>query len=395
MKYLYNMAFKNENALLSDQIYISEMLLDSSIDRVMAIDHNWNIIAWNHTSELISGINKKNVIGKKITELFPQILQDQEMMDAIEVAFKGRKSFLPSLTNAFNRHYSENHFIPLKDHRENVIGVMNIIHDVAHRIKVEKQLQKLNIALEKKYNQLEKANSELATFTYITSRDIKEPLKHVYTSLELLIKKEGATLSNLSKGNLRRMQGSLNKMNLLIDDITAVAGISTKSEQLSSVDLEEILVDTTTTLRNKINEKKAIIEAATLPQITGYKKMLEYLFLHIIDNALKFHDENTSPRIIINCKYVIGDEENKRNLLPGKEYLKISFQDNGIGFRNEDAERIFNLFEKLNDRKYHGSGVGLTISRKIVEAHDGFIDAVSSPGNGAIFNCYFPVEQEE
>ena len=106
------MAIKSENELLNDQMYVSEMLLDSSIDRVMAIDHNWNIIAWNHTSELVSGISKKNVIGKKFTELFPQILEDQEMMEAIEVAFKGRKSFLPSLTNSFNRHYSENHFIP-------------------------------------------------------------------------------------------------------------------------------------------------------------------------------------------------------------------------------------------------------------------------------------------
>jgi PAS domain S-box-containing protein len=389
------MAVKNESELLRHEIDISQMLLDSSIDRVIAIDHDWNIIAWNHTSELISGINKKNVIGKKITELFPQILEDQEMMNAIEDAFKGRKCFLPSLTNSFNRHYSENHFIPLKDQHENVFGVMNIIHDVTHRIKVEKQLQKLNIALEKEYNQLEKANADLARFTYITSRDIKEPLKHVYTSLELLIKKEGATLSNMSKGNLRRMQGSLNKMNLLLDDITAVSGISTKSEPLSSVDLEEILVDTTATLKNKINEKKAIIESATLPVISGYKNMLEYLFLHIIDNALKFHDENTSPRIIIHCKQVVGDEENKRKLSPGKEYLKLSFQDNGIGFRPEDAERIFNLFEKLNDRNYHGSGVGLTIARKIVEAHDGYIDAVSTPGNGAIFNCYFPVGQEE
>ena len=196
------MAIKSENVLPVTQLYISEMLIDSSIDRVMAIDQNWCIIAWNHTSELISGIDKKNAIGKSLTELFPAILNDQEMMDAIKSAFKGRKSFVPSLTNVFNRHYCENHFIPLKDEHDNVIGVMNIIHDVAHRIKVERQLQKLNMALENKYNQLEKANNELATFTYITTRDIREPLKHVYTSLELLIKKEGATLSNMSKGNL-------------------------------------------------------------------------------------------------------------------------------------------------------------------------------------------------
>src|SRR5690349_19862768 len=124
------MAIKSENELLADQVDITELLIDSSIDRVMAIDLNWNITAWNRTSELISGISKKNVIGKKLTELFPQILNDQEMMDAIEAAFRGDKSFLPSLTNYFNRHYTENHFIPLKDQHENVIGVMNIIHDV-------------------------------------------------------------------------------------------------------------------------------------------------------------------------------------------------------------------------------------------------------------------------
>src|SRR5207237_2464601 len=137
---------------------------------------------WNHTAELISGISKKNVLGKNLPEVFPQVLNDAEMMDAINTAFKGRKSFLPSLTNSFNRHYSENHFIPLKDKQGNIIGVMNIIHDVAHRIKVEKQLQKLNTALEKKYNQLEKANNELGTFNYITSSDIKEPTNHGYTS---------------------------------------------------------------------------------------------------------------------------------------------------------------------------------------------------------------------
>lgn len=387
------MAIKSENEVLNDQFYITEMLIDSSIDRVMAIDVNWNIIAWNHTAELISGISKKNVLGKNLPEIFPEMLNDPEMMDAINTALKGRKTFVPSLTNSFNRHYCENHFIPLKDKQGNIIGVMNIIHDVAHRIKVEKQLQKLNTALEKKYNQLEKANNELGTFTYITSRDIKEPLKHVYTSLELLIKKEGNTLSNMSKGNLRRMQGSLNKMNLLIDDITAVSSISTRSEQLSEVDLDEILSETTALLRNKINEKKAVIESVTLPVITGFKNMLEYLFQHIIDNALKFQDINTTPRIIINCEIVSAGEKNE--LIPGREYLKISFQDNGIGFRQEDSERIFNLFEKLNERQYHGSGVGLTISKKIVEAHDGFIEAVSSPGDGAVFSCYFPVGQDE
>src|SRR5690349_2989295 len=120
------MAIKSENELLSHQLNITEMLMDSSIDRVMAIDLDWNIIAWNRMSELVSGINRKNLIGKKLTEVFPQILNDHEMMDAIDTAFKGRKSFLPSLTNSFNRHYCENHFIPLINQHGNVIGILNI-----------------------------------------------------------------------------------------------------------------------------------------------------------------------------------------------------------------------------------------------------------------------------
>ena len=388
------MAVKNESSLLYDPGYITEMLIDSSIDRVMAIDNNWNIIVWNHASELITGISKKKVLGKNLTQVFPEIRDDQEIMNAIELAFHGQKSFLPFLSNSFNRHFAENHFIPLKDQQSNVIGVMNIIHDITHRIKVEKQLQKLNTALEKKYTELEKANNELATFTYITSRDIKEPLKNVYTSLELLIKKEGATLSNMSKGNLRRMQGSLNKINLLLDDITAVSSISTRSAPLCEVDLDEILSDITTLLKSKINEKKAVIESVILPTIKAYKNMMEYLFHHILDNALKFHDENTIPRIVINCEHVVGERGENKSLNQGQEYLKISFQDNGIGFRSEDSVRIFNLFEKLNERKYHGSGVGLTIARKIVEAHDGFIEAKSSPGNGSVFSCYFPIESD-
>jgi light-regulated signal transduction histidine kinase (bacteriophytochrome) len=283
----------------------------------------------------------------------------------------------------------------LQDGSGNVIGVMNLIHDVAHRIKVEKQLQKLNHALEKKYDQLDKATNELATFTYITSRDIKEPLKHVYTSLELLIKKEGSTLSNMSKGNLRRMQGSLNKMNLLLDDITAVSSISTKSEQLSEVDLNEILDHAANTLQNKIKEKKAVIEAMPLPVMTGYRNMLQYLFVNLIDNALKFQDENEIPRISIVSKLITAGNGERKTLVPGRQYLKLSFQDNGIGFDPADATRIFELFEKLHERKYHGSGVGLTISKKIVEVHDGFIEGISALGNGATFNCYFPVDAEE
>lgn len=382
---------RSAHVVFDENDSLADMLNDASIDRVMAIDLNWNVIAWNRNSELISGIHKNEILGKNLLELFPEILLDKEMILAIEAGFNGTKSFLPPNHTPCNRQYCENHFIPLKNKKGEVIGVMNIMHDVASRIKVEKQLHKLNVALEKKYQQLEKANKELATFTHITSKDIKEPLRQVYTSLELLVKREAPTLSNTSKGNLRRMQGTLNKINLLLDDILTVTGITCNDHEFCMVNLDDVCINAVTKLRKKIEEKNATISIGNLGEIRGNAKMLEILFVALIDNAIKFQPENGKPEVKINAESVSGTHSRLRHLSPDVTYLKINFTDNGIGFEMADAERLFLLFERLHDRKYHGSGIGLTICKKIADLHEGYISVVSSPGKGATFTCYLPV----
>jgi PAS domain S-box-containing protein len=388
------MKHTRENEITDERDSLPEMLNDCSIDRVMAIDSDWNIISWNRTSETISGISRSEVLGRNLLSTFPEIMNDEEMLEAIKNAFEGHKSFLPSNSVTFNRVFYENHFIPLKDHHDNVIGVMNIMHDVSHRIKAEKQLQKLNRELEKKYDQLEKANRELATFTQITSQDIKEPLRHVYTSLELLVKKEGQLLSNISKGNLRRMQGSLNKMNLLLDDILTVSGLNNNDEQIQRVDLNGILQRSLERLSNKIQEKNAKIESDNLPSIPGYPTMLQIIFHNLIDNAIKFQEDDSLPVINITAQKFQGHELQIPTLSSDHNYIRVGFTDNGIGFNPEDQEQIFKMFHRLHDRRFHGSGIGLTLCKKIVEAHEGHIEAVSVPGEGSTFYCYFPAEHD-
>ena len=123
---------------------LAEMLNDASIDRGMAIDTGWKVIAWNQTNERISGIKKSDALGKHIMEIFPQLSSDEEMVSAFEHAMQGRKTYLPAKGKLFNRNHYENHFMPLQDDEGHVLGVMNIMHDVAHRIKAERQLQHLN-----------------------------------------------------------------------------------------------------------------------------------------------------------------------------------------------------------------------------------------------------------
>lgn len=379
-----------EDIITNNSSALAEKLNDSSIDRVMAIDAHWNIIAWNKTSELHSGFSRNELLGKNLLEVFPVIREDEEMMSAITRAFDGYKSFLPSAPGLFNRHHTENHFIPLREDRGAIIGVMNIMHDVAHRVKVEKQLIKLNTALEKKYIQLEKANNDLATFTYVAGHEIKEPIRNVYTSLEFLARKEGNLLSNASRGGIRKIQASLNRMNLLLDDILNISRIGKKDKEFEFINLNVIIEDVKKRIVEKL-DSDLTVNATELPTIKGSVEMLTYLFQHLIDNAIKFQPEGNTPAITISCQEVASED------LPGNPevYYEISVTDNGIGFEQTQAETIFDMFTRLHEKGFRGSGIGLTICKRIMDIHEGMITATSSPGAGSTFKCFFPTNESQ
>ncbi|RYF96461.1 MAG: PAS domain-containing sensor histidine kinase [Chitinophagaceae bacterium] len=371
---------------------LSDLLNDCSIDRVMAINCEWEIIAWNATSELLTGLNRQDVLGKQLTEVFPSITNDLEMRAAIESAFGGYKTYLPSAAGRFNRHNIENHFIPLKDGRR-VVAVMNIMHDVAHRIKAETQLQNLNSALAEKYSQLEKLSEELTSFTSITTDNIREPLQYIYTSLELIMKSEGRVLGDSSKANLRRMQVSLNRINRLIEDITELFRINSAIQTNVPVDLNIILEKVKQAFQRKISERNVTITCTELPEVKGIAEMLQLLFQNLIDNSIKFRHEERSPVIEITSSVVILNKDIAGHDVKGNKHFCVSFKDNGIGIPAEHLQKIFTMFVQLNDKKkYPGSGLGLTFSRKIMDTHKGFITVSSNVDLGTTFNCYFPIQ---
>jgi PAS domain S-box-containing protein len=371
---------------------LAEILNDHSIDRVMAIDRADRIMAWNRTAEQVTGISKQDIQGKKLLEIFPQFAQDRELMQALELAHAGMKSFVPAHKDLFNRHHYENHFIPLKGPDNEVVGVMNIMHDVAHRIKAEQELYRLNIALKKKYEQLERTSDELAALTHITTHNIKEPLRQVYAAIELLIRAEAKALSDGGRANLRRTQASLNRMSLLLDDIVALSRINSQDEEDHLTDLNPVLQQAIQKLDDKIRSANIHIEVAALPAVQGHRDMLYYLFYYLLTNAFKLRKHNTALHIHITGQQVTlpAHEEGA----PGKIYTKLSFTDNGTGFDPQDAARLFLITDK-DPQKYASSGAGLAICRKIMMAHNGFIEAEGWPGIGAAFHCYFPHTVEE
>ena len=378
---------RNQNVL-----YLADKLNDASIDRVMAINTQWEIIAWNKTTEMISGIKKEEALGKHLIEVFPQLQQDAEITQAYQSALQGKKSFLPAKANFFNRSYYENHFIPLFDDDNHIMGAMNIMHDVSHRIKAERQLQQLHVELKEKYRLLEKANAEMATFTSITGNDLKEPIKKVYTTLEMIMMTEGAQLSNSSKAGLRRIQASLNRIKLLLDDILAISNISSFNTSHTRVNLQQLMQNVIGALNAKIKEKEAFVQLNNLPVIPGSEQMLFNLFYNLLDNALKFQPANNIPIIVVSGSTMPGEAGEAGEAGDTKKYACINVADNGIGFEPHNAEKIFNMFERLHTRQeFPGSGIGLTIARKIADAHGGYITAESTPGRGSTFHCYFPL----
>jgi PAS domain S-box-containing protein len=374
--------------------HLAGKLNDASIDRLMAINNQWEIISWNKTSEIISGIKKEEVIGKNLVEVFPQLQDDTEMMHAFTLAFQGKKTFLPSKPDVFNRSFYENHFIPLFNDDNHIIGVMNIMHDVSHRIKAERKLEQLHHALKERYQLLEKANAEMATFTAITGNDLQEPIKKIYTTLEMIMIQDGTRLSNSSKAGLRRIQGSLNRIKLLLDDILSLSNLSSFNTTYTNVNLQKLIENVVEALNKKIKEKGAAIHFHNLPTISGSAQMLYSLFYNLIDNAIKFQPADNIPAIEISSA-VVTEKRKDGNDSFEEQYVCISVADNGIGFNQQDEEKMFSIFGRLHSHEeFRGSGMGLTICQKIANAHGGYITATGTPGEGATFRCYLPLEQE-
>jgi PAS domain S-box-containing protein len=375
---------------------LAEMLNDCSIDRVMAIDLNWNIIAWNQASEIASGLPREDVIGKNLLDVFASLKGDKEIMHAIHGAFLGNKTFVLSDKSKLHRYYYENHFIPLKENGRKVIGVMNIMHDVAHRIKAENQLRELNVALAEKYRQLEKLSEELASFTSITTHNIKEPLQFIYTSLELLMKAEGRVLADSSKANLRRMQVSLNRINRLIDDIVELFKINSAVQPKVRVDLNAVVSKLKQNFQRKIQERNVTLVADELPHIAGIPDMLQLLFQNLVDNAIKFQPEGKSPVIEISARETRLNKTTHEYDPKGEFYTSITFSDNGIGIPKEEQQRIFEMFVQLHEKKkFPGSGLGLAFSQKIMDTHEGYIKVESEVDEGSKFTCFFPKKNGE
>lgn len=259
-------------------------------------------------------------------------------------------------------------------------------------------LKKLQQQLEKSVVSLQRSNKNLEQFAYVASHDLQEPLRKIQAFGDILQSQYASVLDDGGVDIIQRMQSAASRMQILIKDVLAYSRIATRRETIGSVDLNQIVSDVLTDIETAVSDKGATVTVSQLPIISrADAAQLRQLFQNLISNALKFTRTDPAapaPAIAITAQHTCGRD------IPGVAvaladadlpFYLIDVTDNGIGFDPRQAERIFQVFQRLHNRsEYQGTGIGLAIVQKVIENHHGYIEAEGRPGEGATFRVALP-----
>lgn len=255
------------------------------------------------------------------------------------------------------------------------------------------ELKKTQLRLEKLVEELKRSNANLEEFAHAASHDLKEPIRKIHVFSDRLKMSLANRLTDHETGMFTRMQNATQRMTSLVEDLLSYSHISATPAHPENVDLSKKVQQVISDLEVTIEEKKASIIIQPLPVIKGYPRQLLQLFQNLIANALKYSKQDVPPAIEITAKKVSGDDAILS--LPAAVikqcYFLVSIRDNGIGFEPQYADQIFQFFQRLHGRsEFSGTGIGLSIARKVMDHHKGYIWAEAKPGEGATFHMLFP-----
>ncbi|MFL5747919.1 MAG: sensor histidine kinase [Niastella sp.] len=268
------------------------------------------------------------------------------------------------------------------------ISFLVILKEYRQRSDYQKQL-------EQKMMEVNAYNVELEQIAFATSHDLQEPLRRIRTFSDRLLWKYRDQLNEEGQMILSRIDYSARRMQGLIEDLMNFANLVRGGESLNEVDADRLLQSVCEFLKQDIEQKGAIIHIGQMPQITGFEKQLYLMFRALIDNAIKFSKPGIPPVVTIQCVQTTGEElSHIDNKLVKKQFIRISVQDNGIGFSSEFTQKIFLIFQRLHSTaEYEGKGIGLAIVERVMTNHSGYVVATSQPDKGALFNLYFPLPE--
>ncbi len=367
-------------------------ILESSLDPIITINHEGVIIEFNRAAEQTFGHSREKVLGTRPSDVvFPPSLSAEHRSRIERYLAAGEGSMLGKRVEVTASRANGDVFYA---EMAMTIGQINgapvltfFLRDISARKKAEEE--QAHYAAE-----LERSNRDLEQFAYVASHDLQEPLRKIRAFGDRLEVKCKDLLDETAQECVSRMQNAAERMQELIEGLLTLSRVTRRADDFVQVDLGEIVKQVVSDLETQIERVHGHVEVGKLPTIQAEPLQIRMLLQNLIANALKFHRPDEPPLVKVDARYVLPrDQRQSRKSLAG-EKCRITVEDNGIGFDQQYAERIFGIFQRLHPRDvYEGTGIGLAICRRIVEYHGGQISAQGTPGEGSTFEVLLPVAQ--
>ncbi|HZY80077.1 MAG TPA: ATP-binding protein [Cyclobacteriaceae bacterium] len=351
----------------------AEAVVNSSLVLIAVFDTEMRFIGYNDKCQEEFGLTREQVLGKKFDEVMPKV-KGTLTYESVVRALKGEFVHNPQYRSAVNGDFYESYMRPLKNDKGEIYAALMTAHNINGFIVSTTELQK--------------RNADLEQFAYVASHDLQEPLRKVMLfsdrlTNQLTDKTEAVALY------LAKIENAARRMSNLIRDVLSYSRLSQLEDSFELTDLNEVVAQVRTDLELIIEEKQAVINSDKLPVILGNALQLHQLFSNLINNALKFCE--TVPVVRITATRANNRDLAEAELPVAGHFARIEVIDNGVGFDQQYAERIFNLFQRLHQgKRYEGTGIGLALCKKIVTNHGGRISAQSVVGKGTTFTIFLP-----
>ncbi len=348
-------------------------IVESSDDAILSKSIDGTINSWNHGAERLFGYTAEEAIGQSVSILIPpnRIGEEERILERVrrgenihhyETIRRRKDGGLIEISLTIS---------PLRGDRGQIIGASKIARDITQHKQMANELAK-------KAEDLSRSNCDLEDFAHIVSHDLQSPLKKIISFGDLLKKEVKSALTEKGADYLNHIQNGAYKMSGLISSLLNYSKITSSSHKSESVDMSVVVKETLADLDMQIQEADAKLTVSELPTVQAHPTQMCQLITNLVENAIKYCGKEP-PIIDITAK----QEGN---------FWIFSVHDNCIGIDPKDAERIFDIFQRIQTDNKSGVGIGLTICKKIVSNHGGRIWVESEPGKGSTFYFTLPVK---
>ncbi len=359
-------------------------IFNSAPDGMHVVDKNHTVIRVNRAYSTLLGKQPEEIQGRKCYDSFAgklchteqcplnQIIKGVERVEVEANKTKANGETVPCLITA----------TPFHDPKGRLSGIIVVTRDISNWKNIEDSLSATA-------RNLRRRNAELEDFAHVISHDLQEPLMLIKSFSERIRKKCTDELPESGHKYLEHIEHATQRMKSLIDGLLLYSRVTSKANPFEKVDLQEITKSVLEDLTLKIEIHNAIISVDQgLPSIEADPLQMRQLMQNIIGNSLKYHHPRRPPEITIQCVPF-------PDTIHSQTHIRFSITDNGIGFDKKYKNQIFDIFQRLHTRQqFQGTGIGLSICKKIIERHRGTITAEATPKQGATFTITLPKKQQ-